>query len=83
MNEPELKQTILKMLKKVAPDSNPETLQPDDNIRQVLEMDSFDALQFIVALDEHLGIEIPEEDYGKIDTLNKLIAYLKQNMQKG
>jgi acyl carrier protein len=83
MNEPELKQTILKMLKKVAPDSNPETLQPDDNIRQVLEMDSFDALQFIVALDEHLGIEIPEEDYGKIDTLNKLMAYLKQNMQKG
>jgi protein involved in sex pheromone biosynthesis len=36
---------------------------------ETLNIDSFDALQFIVALDEKLGIEIPEQDYGKTNTL--------------
>ncbi|ULQ54630.1 acyl carrier protein [Flavihumibacter fluvii] len=77
MNESEIKSIIVTLLKSVAPDSSPELLKPDDDIRQGLDMDSFDALQFIVALDERLGVEIPEEDYGKITTLSKLLDYLK------
>jgi acyl carrier protein len=81
MTEEELKQTLLKMLKTIAPDTEPERLQPDDNIRTTLEIDSFDYLQFIVGIDEKLGIETPEEDYGKISTLRSLIDYLMVKMQ--
>jgi len=56
----------------------PEQLQPDDNIRQKLEIDSFDALRFIVELDEKLGVETPEEDYGKIATLKSLVTYIME-----
>jgi acyl carrier protein len=45
-------------------------------IATVLYYDSFDYLQFIVALDEKPGIETPEEDYGKITTLTGLLTYL-------
>jgi acyl carrier protein len=76
MTVTEIKPIIFQSLKKIAPDTNPEKLQPDDDIRHTLDIDSFDALQFIVALDEHFGIEIPEADYGKITTIKNLVNYI-------
>ena len=76
MNETEIKTIIFQVLKQIAPDTEPDQLQPDDNIRGKLDIDSFDALRFIVALDEELGVETPEQDYGKIATLRGLINYI-------
>jgi len=81
MTEAELKTVIFQLLKQVAPDTDPSTLQPGDNIRDTLGIDSFDALQFLVALDEKLGIEIPEQDYGKTATLEQLVAYVQTRMK--
>ena len=78
MTEQEIKQIIFQLLKKIAPDTEPEKLKPDDDIRHTLEIDSFDALQFVVSLDEYFGIEIPETDYGKIATLKDLLHYIMQ-----
>ena len=82
MNEDQIKQIIFQLLKKIAPDTEPSQLKPDENIRETLNIDSFDSLQFLVALNEKIGIEIPEQDYGKVGTLNTLIQYLleKQNI---
>jgi acyl carrier protein len=76
MNESEVKSIVFSILKKIAPDKQPETLKPNDSIREVLDIDSFDFLQFIIALDEKLGIDTPEEDYSKLATLNLLIHYV-------
>lgn len=76
MNEEQIKQTIFELLKRIAPDTTPSELKPDENIRETLNIDSFDTLQFIVALNEQLGIAIPEEDYGKITTLKALVSYI-------
>lgn len=76
INETDLKATIVRLLKKVAPDTEPEKLQPNDNIRTTLEIDSFDYLQFIVSIDEEFGINTPEEDYGKIGTIASLEDYI-------
>jgi len=76
MNEQEIKKTIFQLLKQIAPDTEPETLQPDENIRATLDIDSFDTLQFLVSLNEKMKIEIPEEDYGKIATLKTLVDYI-------
>lgn len=81
MNEDEIKINIFQLLKKVAPDTEPSTLKPDENIREILGIDSFDALQFIIALNEKLGIEIPEKDYGKTNTLNELVSYIKNKIK--
>ena len=35
-----------------------------------------DFLNVIVAIAEQTGIEIPERDYGKLTTLDDLVAYL-------
>ena len=81
MNEEEIKNIIFQLLKKIAPETEPAALQPEDNIREVLNIDSFDSLQFIVSLNEKLGIKIPEEDYGKISTLKSLTGYLLKKLK--
>jgi acyl carrier protein len=81
MNEDEIKQIVFQLLKRIAPDTEPSELKPEQNIRETLNIDSFDSLQFIVALNEKLAIKIPEEDYGKIPTLQKLVSYIKDKMK--
>lgn len=81
MTENEIRQTIFKILKQIAPDAEPEQLQANDNIREKLEIDSFDALRFIVELDEKLGVETPEQDYGKIATLGNLVKYITEKQK--
>lgn len=80
MNEEEIKKLIYQLLKQIAPDTEPSALQPDENIRETLNLDSFDSLQFIVALNEKSGVEIPEQDYGKITTLKALVSYMMDKM---
>jgi acyl carrier protein len=63
------------------PDTEPEKLQADENIRQSLDIDSFDYLQFIIALDEKLGIKTPEADYSKINILRNLLTYITGKMK--
>lgn len=79
MKEEEVKKVVSEILKGIAPDTDPTALKNNDNIRQVLAIDSFDYLRFIVNLDRKFGTKIPEEDYGKIQTLSDLTNYLTAN----
>lgn len=76
MNEAEIKQILFKVLRNIAPDTEPEKLKDEDNIRKTLAIDSFDYLQFIVGMEEEFGIQTPEEDYGKIETVRDLLIYI-------
>jgi len=81
MSEEEITKTIFQLLKQIAPDTEPSTLKPDENIRETLDIDSFDSLHFLISLDEKLGIEIPEQDYGKITTLKTLVDYILDKLK--
>ena len=76
MNEEQIKQIIFKMLRRIAPESNPSSLASDENIRRALDIDSFDALNFFIHLHEELGVSIPESDYGQLNTLTEMLHYL-------
>jgi acyl carrier protein len=82
MNEQEIKKTVFKLLQRIAPETDPSQLMPEENIREALNIDSFDALQFIVAISEELDVDIPEEDYGKTSNLKSLLAYLDKKVKK-
>jgi acyl carrier protein len=76
MNESELKQTVLGVLSAAVPGVDPSSLDDDDDIRAALDIDSFDHLNFLVGLHEKLGVDIPEKDYGKLNTVNEILQYL-------
>lgn len=76
MTRDELKQAIVQTLQTVAPEMDPMELQPDKALRVQLDIDSMDALNFFIRLHQKLDIEIPEADYGKLNTLDECIAYV-------
>jgi acyl carrier protein len=60
--------------------SDPGIPAPEENIRKALDLDSFDALNFFVRLDEELGVSVPEADYGKLNTLSEILDYLSSRL---
>ncbi len=76
MREAELKEIIFRELHNIAPEADPTTLRPEENIREALDIDSYDFLQFLIAIDEAIGVEIPEADYEDVFTMGGLLNYL-------
>jgi acyl carrier protein len=72
----ELKTTIFDILADIAPEADLGSLNPAVDMREALDIDSFDFLNFLIGLDDELGVEIPEADYGKLVSLNDLLNYL-------
>ena len=44
-----------------------------------LELDSLDKVEGIIAVEDEFGIEIPEEDAGKITTVQQLVNYIVEH----
>jgi acyl carrier protein len=78
MIETEARTVIFDILRGIAPEADPETVAEDEDIREALDLDSMDFLNFVVALHERTGVEIPEADYPKLRTLGGAVAYLNQ-----
>jgi len=76
MNESELKQIIIEELVRIAPGSDPGALEGSDDLREGLDIDSFDALNFFIAISERLHIDIPEKEMGRLGTTDQIIRYL-------
>lgn len=76
MNE-DLRAVILDELRKVAPEASLDDLDEDDSLRDELDLDSMDFLQFVRGLHAQTGIDVPELDYPKLDSLRGAEAYLR------
>lgn len=81
MTDAELEKLVTDALFSVAPDLEGETIAPDKTFRQQFEIDSMDFLNFVVALHKSTGVEVPENDYPKMQTLAGAVAYLRERMQ--
>lgn len=80
MTPEEIKQAIIKEILEVAPDVEEDEIEPTANIQRSLEIDSFDFLKILTALKIALGVEVPEADYGKVDTLEHMADYFSLHL---
>ena len=80
MIEAELRQIVLDTLGDIAPEADLQTLPPDKGLREELDIDSMDFLNFVIALHEKLGVDIPESDYPQLITLDGAVAYLRNKL---
>lgn len=76
MTEDEIRNAVLRLLGEVAPEADLTQIEPDVDFRDQLDLDSMDLLNFVVAVDEELGVSIPESDYPRLSTLDGFVAYL-------
>jgi len=80
MTSDEIKATVLRLLGEIAPEADLSSLKPDVPFRDQLDLDSMDLLNFVIALHEQLGVDIPEIDYAKLATLDGSVAYLAERL---
>ncbi len=76
MNSNEILTLVVAELANVAPETDAASIDPDADLRDALDIDSLDFLNFIAALHKKTGVNVPEPDYSKLLTLNKAVAYL-------
>ncbi|GGO85786.1 hypothetical protein GCM10011348_35140 [Marinobacterium nitratireducens] len=71
---------ILAILKRelgnIAPEADLDALEPSLDVREELDIDSFDFVRYIAAVCETLETDVPEQDYIEFSTLERAQRYL-------
>jgi acyl carrier protein len=80
MNKDELRNIVLRELQRIAPEADIESLEPDSDVREALDIDSMDVLRFVTALHAALGVNVPESDYRRIVTVRGCTEYLADKL---
>jgi acyl carrier protein len=76
VNEVEIRRAVRDAVSNVAPEVDFDSIDPTKDMRDQIDIDSVDFLNFIIGLHKELGIEIPDADMPKLTTLKGTIAYL-------
>ena len=76
MTRDEIHAVVLRTLGTIAPEANLDSVDPRADLRDQLDLDSMDILNFAVAIHTALGVDIPEADYPKLATLESCVTYL-------
>lgn len=77
MTNAEIRAAVIQALSRVAPELDASTLKADVRLRDQLDIDSMDFLNFMLEIQKSLGIDVPEADYPQVATLDGCVSYLQ------
>ena len=80
MQATDISAVILDIISSIAPDEDLSNVKPEVRLRDQLDLDSMDFLDIVMELRKRYGIEVPEEDYPKLASLNSCVEYLGPKM---
>jgi acyl carrier protein len=72
-----LSDTVTTLLRAIAPEVDPVALRPAKPLRQQVDLDSMDWLNFLISLHQRFGVTIPEADYAQLVSLDDVLNYLQ------
>lgn len=67
---------IMSVLTTIAPEVDPDDIDDDVLLREQVDLDSMDWLNFLVGIHNRLEVDIPESDYAKLRTLADVVEYV-------
>ena len=80
MSADTIRAALLRVLTSIAPETDPATLDPGAALREELDLDSMDWLAFVQGVRRELGVEIPEQEYRHLRSLDDSVAWLQQRV---
>jgi acyl carrier protein len=81
MTTADIREAILDILGGIAPDEDLSNLKDDVPFREQLELDSMDFLDIVMELRKRYRVQIPEDDYVELRSMNSTVAYLEPLMK--
>lgn len=76
MTNEEIKDLILNIIEDIDDEADFDGLNPDEPLRDQLDLDSMDFLDIVMELRKRHQLQIPEEDYPQLASLNSCVTYL-------
>ena len=77
----EIRDVILDILEHIAPDEDLSNLKDDVPFREQLELDSMDFLDIVMELRKRYRIQVPEEEYEQLASMESTVNYLEPMMK--
>lgn len=81
MTTADIREAVLDILSGIAPDDDLSELKDDVPFREQLELDSMDFLDIVMELRKRYRVQIPEEDYMELRSMDSTVAYLEPLMK--
>jgi acyl carrier protein len=81
MTTAEIKEAILDILEGIAPDEDITDLKDDVALREQLELDSMDFLDIVMELRKRYRVQVPEDDYIELASMDSTVKYLEPMMR--
>jgi len=82
LREAEIKAAVLRVLNGIAPEVELDAIDPSRDLRDQVDIDSVDFLNFVIGLHKDFEIEIPDADMPKLATLNSCVEYLGSRVKQ-
>jgi acyl carrier protein len=77
MTDPEA--AVQAALASIAPEADFDDVDREADLQDELDLDSMDFLNFLIALSQSTGVEIPESDYSHVRSLAGCVQYLRDH----
>ncbi|MGE9295801.1 MAG: acyl carrier protein [Puniceicoccales bacterium] len=81
MTKDDVKQIVLDIIAEIAPDEDLSDIKADVRLRDQLDLDSMDFLDIVMELRKQHGIEVPEDDYPELASLDSCANYLQPKFE--
>ncbi|MCC6494192.1 MAG: acyl carrier protein [Pirellulales bacterium] len=81
MTRDQIREEVLDILSDIAPDEDLSSLKDDQSFREQLELDSMDFLDIVMELRKRHRIQIPEDDYMNLRSMDSTVSYLEPLMK--
>lgn len=78
----DVRESVLAAIAAIAPETDVRKLAPDRPLREQIELDSIDWINVVVELCGRLSVDIPESDYGRLITVDAIVAYLESRRKR-
>jgi len=76
MNE-DTRGVVLSVLTTIAPEVDADDITDDDLLRDQVDLDSMDWLNFLLGIHKRFNVDIPESDYASLRTLSDVVGYVE------
>ncbi len=76
MTKEEVVLAIKDIINTIAPDEDVANLDHAERLRDQIDLDSMDFLDIVMELRKLYGVQVPEEDYKELATLDGCVNYL-------
>ena len=81
MTNDQIREEVIDILEVIAPDEDLTGMDDAVNFRDQIELDSMDFLDIVMELRKRHRIQIPEDDYIQLESMQSTVAYLEPLMK--